>query len=304
MSDDAGRPDGDDDDAIPTESLVAYAEHRIPAGMPEREVIEARLAEDVAAAERVRAYRSQDAAIRRAWAGVSDEPIPARLQPARLAAEHGTRGHRWRVAAAAASILLAALTGFLIGRADFTAPPATVAESAQPPAEAVSALESVDDGAASVVTGTAAPSPAATGIPEDAELQQFHYSGPQGEPLYLLRSPERAGRMDGLRTLRGNGLNLVYWQQEGTAYALAGAVDLEYLQSLALDGIAHSISPPGEQTGQPGASDRIGPQIWPELDIQRIPTEPGGQPEARIGGPESGTISPIAGVDDSASQGF
>ncbi|MEX0628377.1 MAG: anti-sigma factor [Cucumibacter sp.] len=85
--------------------LQSYANGQLD---PERRrAVEAYLLGDEPRAAEVEAFMRQNEAIRALFGSVADEPVPARLQPHRIARVLAMRRRRWLVTAAAASILFA-----------------------------------------------------------------------------------------------------------------------------------------------------------------------------------------------------
>jgi len=105
----------------PTETdLLAYADARLDdAG---RAAVERRLAADPEAAARVAAWRDQNAAIAALHGAADERPVPARLDPRRIAG-HMARASRQRARLAAAAAMLLAVGGVAgwLGR-DLAAP--------------------------------------------------------------------------------------------------------------------------------------------------------------------------------------
>lgn len=267
MSDDTHDPDATAPDQVAPEDLVAFAEGRIPRGLAQHEAITAYLGAYPEAAARVQAYSRQDQAIRAAWNGVGDEPVPPQLQPARLAARRVPRGRRaTRPLTLAASLLVAVGAGFILGRADISEPDAP-ADFARGPAATSAATEPV--GAA------APPDLSALGLrfvdQQDTDPQDFPYAGPGGNPVHLFRSSERTGETGGVRALEGSGLNLVYWQQDGDVYALAGALELDHLRSLALHSMTRLAGKTTDDGAPPAPAAETEPMLQPELHIAPVP---------------------------------
>lgn len=307
MSDHPGQGDAAGDHQIPVEDLVAYAEGRLPPGLGRREAIEAHLAEDPRAAARVRAYQRQDHAIRDTWGSLVEERIPPRLQPARLDAQRRGDGRHARPVALAATIVLAAAVGFLLGRAGDPATVATDDPSARvirqldwPAAASRAPADGPRERIATLASGEApAPDLSALGMrltdqnAADPELQEFRYQGPRGEPIHLFRSRTASADPGALRTLEGAGFNLVYWQQDGRAYALAGPLAMAQLEALAFRSMARVAA--GDGLAPPADAPEQAPPAEQEPSIPRIPIEPLQQPEAGLE-PIAPAGEPIAGL--------
>lgn len=92
-------------DPIGEDDLQRAVDGRLP---PERAgEVEARLAESPELAARVAAERRDVAALRRALAGIAEEPVPARLRPAAIrAARRQRRVYQMRMMAAGLALLL------------------------------------------------------------------------------------------------------------------------------------------------------------------------------------------------------
>lgn len=79
---------------------------------PERRaVVEAHLAAHPEIAAELAPLSAQNEAIQALFGGIADEPVPARLDPHRIADERRGRGRRWLITAAAACVVFAAGAG-------------------------------------------------------------------------------------------------------------------------------------------------------------------------------------------------
>lgn len=104
----------EDKDLLPAEAeLHAYVDGRLDAAR--RAAVEARLAGDAEAAERVRAWSAQRAALRALHAGVADEPVPEHLlHAAQQLQQRRERFGQWRRwGGMAASVLFAFALGWV-----------------------------------------------------------------------------------------------------------------------------------------------------------------------------------------------
>lgn len=89
---------------ITRDMLLAYADGQLDPA--QRQLVEAHLAGDAEAAAEVAQLQRQSDAIRTLFAPAGAEPVPARLRPARIAAELGRQQRRqWGWAAAAVMLL-------------------------------------------------------------------------------------------------------------------------------------------------------------------------------------------------------
>lgn len=105
---------------VSDEALHAYVDGRLDAVRAAE--VEAWLAANTEAAERVRAYRAQNRALQALLDPVLDEPVPAAL----AATLHRPRPARpWRVAAAAAWVAIGTIAGYALH--EWRAPPVVVA---------------------------------------------------------------------------------------------------------------------------------------------------------------------------------
>ncbi|GIK83096.1 MAG: hypothetical protein GHHEDOFH_00759 [Pseudorhodoplanes sp.] len=108
---------------VTQDELHAFVDGELPADR--RDAVEAWLASHPEDAALVHAWRAQAEAIRARYAGVADEPVPARLQVERIA----RNGSRWRTIAAAAAVaafIIGGVAGWMARGASAAATPDSV----------------------------------------------------------------------------------------------------------------------------------------------------------------------------------
>lgn len=113
-------------DPITDNDLLAYVDHRLDA--PRRAEVEAWLAAHPERAAEVQHWVQQNEAIAALFGGPA-EPVPARLDPRRLAARRAERFAAWPRYAAAAVVVLALGAGIGWAGRDWLQPPETAAET-------------------------------------------------------------------------------------------------------------------------------------------------------------------------------
>ena len=241
--------------------LLAWVDGQLPAARQAE--VEAWLAADPAAAARAAAYREQNELLRRHFAGVLAEPLPAALRglaekrpPARV--DRGIFSWR-RGYALAASLLLAVLSaaGGWLAHARWQAPQlaavplyrqAAVAHAVFVP-DARRPVE-VDQEAALLKwlsrrlgTEIRAPHLGAQGFElvggrllpgNHGPVAQFMYQDASGVRLTLYLSGEgEVGGETGFRFAREGEINVFYWVEGRFGYALSGQVERSVLATLA-----------------------------------------------------------------------
>lgn len=246
---------------IPESELHAYVDDRLdPARRAE---IEAHLAADPEAAERVRAYRRQNEMLHELFDPTLDEPVPERLALALTP----RRGAVWlRSGALAASVVTAFLLGWYLRGAP---PAAVVAEAALARQAAIAhavytpeVLHPVEVKAEQeehlvkwlskrLGSSVRAPHLGAAGfelvggrlLPGGGRpAAQFMYQDARGGRLTLYVSAEVSGnRETAFRYAREGGLGVFYWVDGPLGYALAGELERERLLAVA-EAVYHDLN--------------------------------------------------------------
>ena len=239
---------------ISDDTLHAYADGRLDAA--ERSAVEAWLADHPEGAEKVQAWRLNDALLRAAYDPVQAEPVPERL----LLAVRPPRRPMLRMAAAVAWLVLGATLGY--GLRGLEAPSSPAALAASLPRDAAIAhavyapevrhpVEVGADQEAHLVawlskrlgTPLRVPSLGAAGyalvggrlLPGDAgPVAQFMYQHGDGRRLTLyVRSGEGSSRETAFRYAREDGVSVFYWIDGPLGYALSGDLPREELLPIA-----------------------------------------------------------------------
>lgn len=230
---------------ISEQDLHAYIDGELDAARAAE--VEAFLAENPAEAERVRHFRQQNAALRRLFDPIVEEPVASRF-------EHfsSARTRNWRAlgryGAIAASLVLALALGWTLR--GLTSPPGAARSLAQQAliAHAVYApevLHPVEVGANEEAhlsrwltkrlgVGVKAPDLKAAGyelvggrlLPNAPKpAAQFMYQNATGSRLTLFITPEQKGGETAFRYREEGGLGAFYWIDRNTGYALSGEAD-------------------------------------------------------------------------------
>ena len=238
--------------AIQESDVHAYVDAALPA--PQRARFEELLRDDVDAADRVRAYRAQNEALRAAFDGVLTEPHALRLPSSRASAWYRSS---WPLAA---SLVVGIGIGFAAGDL-FTGRQAsreTLAQQAvlahvayvpevRHPVEVAAQEEQhlvawlskrlaaplrapqLDASGYRLLGGRLLP---ATGNPGDAPVAWLMYENAKGRRLSLLVRREVANMDTAFRFAQEGDTRVFYWIDGPFGYALAGDIDREELARL------------------------------------------------------------------------
>lgn len=259
--------------AMPDTELHAYVDGELP---PERcAQIEARLAGDPLAAERVRAYREQKQALRDLFAPVLNEPIPDSLRalatPPQPERRWLSRGSLQRIAASMFVALFGGLLGWLahdrypsaevLARATPLAHQAAIAHAVFSP-DVRRPVEISAEHEDQLVTwlskrlGTPVRPPKLGTLGYEliggrllpgntGPVAQFMYQDASGQRLTLYVSTERAGNRDtAFRFAREGQINVFYWIDGSYGYALSASLAKDELARIATavyDQIEHGL---------------------------------------------------------------
>lgn len=249
MNDRSTLPDRRPDD----DELLAYAEGRLPADTARGRQIAAWLQRDKRAHERVMTCRAQDQAIRRHYARVLAEPIPERLQIAVVQRRLAQRDRRWRLMAAAsiaAGVLLTAVWTLQPPKAG--APETSELDRfagrisqqmlavSNPDRDSVDALQPLTAGDPTLPL----PGYTAAGTRQlqmdGIELREVQYRDVHGRHLSLFVGEPLAIPADPVRWQRAGDTRIVYWEQDGRLYALAGELPQDVLGEVAASAVAET----------------------------------------------------------------
>lgn len=251
------------EDPIRLADLVAYAEGRLPPGSALRARVEEHLRRHADDAARVEAYQEQDRLLREVYAGVTRQPLPARLQTDLTAPEHSPRR-----LALAASLAAGIAIGWLVAQVEL-APYATDADDAV----AERAASDLTD-AATAESRSAVNTSVAAGLPdlspigltptgelglEDpaAGLRHYEYVDPAGRVVNLLVTREPMIDAASVYTLQTGENSVAYWRRGDTTFLLSGPVRPERIQEMAHAAMAH-LDSAEVRRGSDGESPRDG----------------------------------------------
>jgi anti-sigma factor RsiW len=225
--------------------IQAYGDGQVDADTEYARNVEAYLAAHPEAQTRLRAYRTQDEAIRARYRYVLAQPVPERLKPDTLRATRADRQKRvsgsLRIAAGVALVICAALIGWLVGRssdgalerfADRTS--AYLATQGAPGASgSAETLRSL-----SVLGGT--PDFSTAGLEligarpvDNGDMYEARYKDKTGRELRLFVAPDPQRHDNLLTRTEKNGRKVVYWKQGPLMYGLTGDFDKRVLDDFA-----------------------------------------------------------------------
>ena len=252
-------------DNISDEELSAFADGQLPQRRAAR--VAAYLRRDPSAQAQVNAYVDQDRLIARAFSGVLEAPVPARMQPGGPA---GGKRSLPMTGLAAAMLLLTATLVFW-----------SLPESGQPALTQV-ALESFHESPA--ISPGSGPQPdfqpvgfefAGARTLGAASVTEYRFRNASGQRVGLYVAPRDNVDAAAYRVVRGEGLNVVTWQSAGEQYALVGEQDVAGLTTLAVNSRRPSSSRPIQVAGpdEPPPSSAAptpaaGPQAVPPAEAR------------------------------------
>lgn len=239
------RPDDDE--------LFAYAEGRLPADTDRGRQITAWLQRDQRARTCVTTCRAQDQAIRRHYAAVLGESIPDHLRVAAVRQRLSLRDRRWGLAVAASVTAVAVLTSAWIARPQIAGPVEaseldrfagrisrqllTAGTTGSGGTDTLQPL-SIGDPALSLAGFTAAG--ARRLQVNGSELREVRYRDGHGRQLSLFVGEPHAAPPDPMRWQRAGNTQIVYWEQDGRLYALAGELPQDVLSEVAAGAAAQT----------------------------------------------------------------
>lgn len=245
-----------DNPPITEADLQAYADGQLD---PERRAaVEAHIAAHPGIAAELEPLTAQNDAIRALFAGIADEPVPARLDPHRIAGELRRRARRRLITAAAACFIFAAGSGLgwyanvISSRPGDNAEALVVAALSAHSvfaAESRHAVEVVGDDETHLVTWLSnrvgqpliAPDLAAHGFTlvggrllpyQDSVAAQLMYEDVTGRrlTLYITGGGETPPEVDFASV---GALNTYYWMSDAISCAMVGELDREELKEVA-----------------------------------------------------------------------
>ncbi|MCB1960917.1 MAG: anti-sigma factor [Rhodocyclaceae bacterium] len=243
-------------DTLSDEQLCAFVDGRLDAAATER--VARQLAADPALAARAEAWRAQNAALHTGFDALLDAPVPARLLAAANGAAPTRRGGVWlRYAAAVAWLAIGGVAGYMLrdraaGDATYAiALPrqAAIAHAVYVPEVRHPVEVGVDQqdhlvGWLTKRLGVEVPTPdlqaegfALMGgrlLPGDTGPgAQLMYQDAAGVRLTLYLSRREAGRSTAFRFAQEDEVSVFYWVDNGTGYAVSGALPRERLLAVA-----------------------------------------------------------------------
>lgn len=234
--------------------LMAYVDGLLEDDPERKAMVEARLMAAETEAERVAAYREQNAALRRYFGRVTEEPVPERLYAALHADRSGDRARVGKIASVCLLTATAALSGWWLGRSD---PPAPW------PSEQIletGLIGAMNDNASSRLiaeAGAAAPMnwlseriSISLRLPElgsrgytltgketvhigEDRLVRLTYGQPDGKGFNLLLRPWWRSRNPEIKLMRRDDLWIAYWRDGPVASVLAARLSRDEVKELA-----------------------------------------------------------------------